>query len=503
MTKTKKTDPSHKTPKAKYITAIFIAFLLGYLVRTGCAPVTSSPDQTKPVSTTASEWTCSMHPEVRSSKPGKCPKCAMDLIPVETELTQTDSAAPLFKTTEQAKALMQIEVTPVQRKFPEADIRMVGRVEYDETKLAYITAWVPGRLDRLFIDYTGVSVRKGDHMVYIYSPQLLTAQTELIQALQSAESLNENASPLLRQTAQTKIDAVREKLRLLGLTPQQIKDIETTKIPSDHMTIYSPAEGIVVEKNAQQGMYVQTGTRIYTIADLLQVWVKLDAYESDLSWLRYGQKVEFTTVSYPGQTFTGTIAFIDPVLNEKTRTVKVRVNAPNSDSLLKPGMFVKAIVRPKLTTAGKVMEPALAGKWICPMHPDIIKETAGSCDICEMPLVTTESLGYVSIDPEKSQMPLLIPASAPLITGKRAIVYIQDQTADKPTYNAAEITLGPKAGDYYIVTSGLTEGQLVVTKGNFKIDSALQIQAKPSMMSPPGSSPDDTAPPGGHSHDHN
>ena len=137
------------------------------------------------------------------------------------------------------------------------------------------------------------------------------------------------------------------------------------------------------------------------------------------------------------------------------------------------------------------------------MHPDIIKETPDSCDISEMPLVTTESLGYVSADPEKAQMPLVIPASAPLITGKRAIVYIQDQTADKPTYTAAEVTLGPKAGDYYIVTSGLTEGQLVVTKGNFKIDSALQIQAKPSMMSPPDTDPVDTTPPGGHSHDHN
>ena len=143
------------------------------------------------------------------------------------------------------------------------------------------------------------------------------------------------------------------------------------------------------------------------------------------------------------------------------------------------------------------METHLTGKWICPMHPDIIKETSGSCDICQMPLVTTESLGYVSADPEKTQMPLVIPASAPLITGKRAIVYIQDTAADKPTYTAVEVTLGPKAGEYYIVHSGLSEGQLVVTKGNFKIDSALQIQAKPSMMSPT-----DTEAPGGLGHDH-
>jgi len=213
------------------------------------------------------------------------------------------------------------------------------------------------------------------------------------------------------------------------------------------------------------------------------VWVYLDAYESDMMWIRYGQEVEFETEAYPGEVFAGTISFIDPVLNAKTRTVKLRVDVENPDGKLKPEMFVRAVVRAKVAQGGRVMDEAMAGKWICPMHPDVVKDGAGSCDICGMDLVTTESLGYVKVDAPK-EAPLIIPASAPLITGKRAVVYVQLRDKEKPTYEGREVVLGPRAGDYYIVKSGLDEGEIVVTKGNFKIDSALQIRAKPSMMNP-------------------
>jgi len=232
-------------------------------------------------------------------------------------------------------------------------------------------------------------------------------------------------------------------------------------------------------------MYVDTGTKIYTIADLSRLWVKLDAYESDMMWIRYGQEVEFTTEAYPGEVFTGRISFIDPVLDPKTRTVKLRVNIDNPDVKLKPEMFVRAVVRARVSAGGRVMDVAMVDKWICPMHPDVVKDSQGMCDICEMDLVTAESLGYVAVD-EVAEAPVVIPASAPLITGKRAVVYVQVPDKEKPTFEGREVVLGPRAGDYYIVESGLSEGQMVVTKGNFKIDSALQIQAKPSMMNPSG-----------------
>ncbi|HDZ22489.1 hypothetical protein LCGC14_0494770 [marine sediment metagenome] len=437
------------------------------------------------------EWTCSMHPEVRRLEPGLCPKCGMKLIPVKP--TKAGGLRE-FSVSEAGKALMDIETVAVERKFVQAEIRMVGEIDYDETRLAYITAWVPGRLDKLYVDYTGVPVQKGDHMVYIYSPELLSAQEELLQAREAVEALVRSDVGIVREMSEATVVASREKLRLLGLAPEQIETLEATGQAEDHLTIYSPVAGIVIHKNAQEGMYVSTGSRIYTLADLSQVWVKLDAYESDLIWVRYGQTVEFTTISHPGETFTGTIAFIDPILTPGTRTVKVRVNAPNAAGKLKPGMFVKAIVRAQVAAGGKVMDPHLAGKWMCRMHPEIVKEGPGVCDICEMPLERTESLGYVGIDPDKTDKPLVILATAVLRTGTRAIVYVEKPDAEEPTFVGREILLGPRAGDYYIVRSGLAEGDRVVRRGNFKIDSALQILAKPSMMSPEGGAA------GGHDH---
>ncbi|MFC1766294.1 efflux RND transporter periplasmic adaptor subunit, partial [Planctomycetota bacterium] len=217
--------------------------------------------------------------------------------------------------------------------------------------------------------------------------------------------------------------------------------------------------------------------------DLSQVWIKLDAYESDLQWLRYGQTVEFTTVAYPGEVFTGTVAFIAPSLDPKTRTAKVRVNVPNADGRLKPEMFVKAVAQAEVAVGGKVLDAALAGRWICPMHPEIVKDEASTCDLCEMDLVTAESLGYVA-EAVATEKPLVIPVSAALVTGTRAVVYVQKPDTEKPTFEGREIVLGPRAGDFYLVRSGLKEGELVVIRGNFKIDSALQILAKPSMMTP-------------------
>ncbi len=478
--------------RPKVALAVVIGILIGIISHWGLSPaqmaheehaVKASGEQTAEVKTW---WTCSMHPEIRLPKPGLCPKCRMKLIPVRDQLSGEMAGMRQFTISENAKALMDVETAMVERKFVTAQIRMVGKVEYDETRLAYLTAWVPGRLDRLYVDYTGVSVNKGDHMVYLYSPELLSAQEELLQAIQAVQNVKDSGSEIIREVTAGTLVAAREKLRLWGLNPEQIEKIEEQKTVSDHITIYAPTSGIVIHRSAQLGMYVKTGTRIYTIADLSHVWVKLDAYESDLMWLRYGQEIEFTVVSYPGELFRGTISFIDPVLNPTTRTIKIRVDVPNPDGRLKPEMFVHAVVRANVAAGGKVMDPKLAGKWICPMHPSVVKDEPGKCDICEMPLVETESLGYISAYPDISEKPLVIPVSAALVTGTRAIVYVELTDKNKFTYEGREIVLGPRAGDYYLVRSGLKEGELVVTMGNFKIDSALQIQAKPSMMTPEG-----------------
>jgi Cu(I)/Ag(I) efflux system membrane fusion protein len=485
--------------RAKKVPFLVVVFALGFFLKWAITDPTQPAESTHVHTAQALEkkqvWTCSMHPQYKLPKPGLCPSCNMDLIPLIVDETEMATSMRQLSVSESAKKLMDIEVAAVERKFVTASVRMVGKVDYDETKLAYITAWVPGRLDRLYVDYTGVPVNKGEHLVDLYSPELISAQEALLEAIKAAKGIGDTELHVMQEMTGAMLNDAREKLRLWGLTGEQIAKIERTGKVEDQITIYAPMSGIVIHKNAVEQMYVSTGTRLYTIADLSQVWIKLDAYESDLEWLRYGQQVEFTAVSHPGEVFRGTISFIDPILNEKTRTVKVRVNVPNPQGKLKPGMFVKAIARSKVAASGPIMDADLVGKWMCPMHPEIVKSTSGECDLCEMPLVQTESLGYVSADSQQVQAPLVIPISAALVTGTRAIVYVQIPDANKPTFEGREIVLGPKAGDYYLVRSGLQEGELVVVKGSFKIDAELQIVAKPSMMTPDGAG-------GGGLHDH-
>lgn len=426
-----------------------VAFSLGGLLLSGGNPNESMAADNGHSTENASKseeptlWTCSMHPQIKLPNPGKCPICFMDLIPLETGHGGDELDPNQIRMSETAVKLAEIQTTPVKRAFAERTVRMVGKLNYDETRVSYITAWVPGRLDKLFIDYTGARVSKGDHMVHMYSPELISAQEELLQAKKAVSALNNTKSTILKSTANETLRSAREKLRLYGLSKNQIDSIEKGNTPMEHLTITAPAGGVVVHKEAKEGMYVTTGTRIYTIADLSRLWVMLQAYESDLPWLREGQHVKFTSPSFPGETFDAVIDFIDPVVDQKTRTVDIRAEVDNSDGRLKPEMFV----------SGKVQS-------------------------------TIDSKGIVN-KPEKAEnAPLVIPASAPLITGKRAVVYVQVPDSEGVVFEGREIALGPRAGDYYVVKGGLSEGEKVVTNGAFKIDSELQIQAKPSMMSP-------------------
>jgi len=477
-----------------------VAFAAGFAVHWGLsaarppagkiAAATTRPGASRE---TAQQWTCSMHPSVRKPGPGTCPICKMDLIPLENA-----SSGPVdprrLALSKAAAALMRVETVPVERRYVTAEVRMVGKVDYDETRLAYLTAWMPGRLDRLFADYVGMPIGKGDHMVEIYSPDLLAAQEEFLQAREATRGLRSGDSALLRESVRAAFEAAREKLRLLGLTDAQVEALAARGKATDRLTIYAPAGGIIVAMAARQGMYVKTGQRLFTIADLSHVWVRLDAYEQDLGWLRYGQTAELTTESLPGRTFTGRVSFLDPVLNEPTRTVRVRVNAPNGDGALKPGMFVRAVVRSNVAAGGRVMAPSLAGKWISPMHPEVVKDAPGKCDVCGMPLVRAEELGYAAVDPNDTPPPLVVPASAVLRTGKRAIAYVALPDRDRPTFEMRQVTLGQRAGEHFLVRSGLEEGERVVVRGNFKIDSERQIRGLPSMMAPEGGGP------AGHAH---
>ena len=438
-------------------------------------------------------YTCSMHPTVRLKDPkAKCPICFMDLIPVMDNAGGEGMEMRLVLS-EASKAMSQIETTKVGRFYPSAESRLFGKLVYDETSVARLSAYFPGRIDRLFVNYVGVTVQEGDHLAKIYSPDLLAAFEELRQAKKSFD-LAVDGSQFLRETSSQTLIASREKLRLFGLTQQQVDDVETGSFDSDELTIYSPIGGVVTHLAAREGDYLKTGDPIATVSDLSRLWLDLEAYESQLAMLRWGLPVTFTVEAHPGEEFEGQISFIEPIVDERTRTAAVRVAVDNTDMRLKPGMFSTAVVRAKVAADGAVLSDELAGKWVSPMHPTIVKNEKGTCEICGMDMVTAESLGVVG---NSSQwiMPLVIPRTAVLFTGTRSVVYIQVPDQEAPTYEGRTIELGTRAGDYYTVRSGLKEGDDVVVHGAFRIDSAMQILAKPSMMMPSGGGSG-----GGHNH---
>ncbi len=476
-----------RTSAAVAVALIFGALALGWsLGRSSSAPARPAvadehADHGPAVFNAENQYyTCSMHPSVRLTDPdAKCPICFMSLIPVEeTGAGANDNSPATVTLSAAAMALARVETAPVERRYIDAEVRLFGVVAYDETRIARITAYFPGRIERLFVNYTGVPVAAGEHVAEVYSPDLLAAFEELRQASRTSLS----GAGIMRDSAADLLRAAREKLRLFGLTQAQIAAAERGDISGDAFEIFSPMSGVVTQLAAREGDYIQTGTPIATVADLDRLWLDLRAYESDLSMLRWGQRVSFTVAAIPGETFTGDVSFIDPVVDRQSRTTVVRVAVDNRERRLKPGMYANAVVSVTLSDRGVITGDSLAGLHVCPMHPTEVTHEPGACAVCGMDLVPADTLRA-----ERDQggvPPLVIPRSAALVTGARAVVYVRASDHDAHVFEGREVVLGPRAGDYYIVRSGLREGEHVVVRGAFRLDSEMQIQAKPSMMSP-------------------
>lgn len=275
------------------------------------------PRETPQDRTEAEVWTCSMHPQIRLPKPGRCPICGMALIPVLRLAAETTGI-------EQRAGL---ETEPVTRRELFKEVRTVGKLDYNERRVAYIAARAAGRVDRIYADFTGIVVNEGDHLVDIYSPELNVAQRELLIGLEAHE--REQKRPLSEgrnSFAESTLESARTKLRLLGILPEQISEIEKTKKTTTHLTIFAPIGGTIIEKDVRLGQYLKAGDPLYRIADLDPIWLYLNIYEYDLAWVRYGQQVDVGLEAYPGGTFRGTVVFVDPFLDDATRTIRVRVN---------------------------------------------------------------------------------------------------------------------------------------------------------------------------------
>ena len=363
-------------------------------------------------------WTCAMHPQIRMDHEGKCPICGMELILLNQGKDQkTDSDAVSFS--KEAMELANVATSIVSHKQPAKEVRLYGKVQADERLLQNQVAHISGRIEKLMVNFTGEPVRQGQTLAVIYSPELITAQQELLEAAKSKQNQPEI------------YDAAKEKLKQWKLSDAQISQIERTGKVKNNFEVYSNTSGIVTAKRVNTGDYVSQGAVLFDIANLSNVWVLFDAYESDLPFLKVGNAISFTLQAIPGKTFTASIKFIDPVIDPVNRVAKVRVEVNNAGAKLKPEMYATGLVRANLN---------------------------------------------------EYRDKLVIPRSAVLWTGKRSIVYVKQPKTEEANFKIREIELGPMLGNSYVVESGLAEGEEIVTDGTFSVDAAAQLAGKPSMM---------------------
>ncbi|QJP34765.1 efflux RND transporter periplasmic adaptor subunit [Nonlabens sp. Ci31] len=364
-------------------------------------------------------WTCSMHPQIMKSEPGDCPICGMELIPAES--SAEGLAANEIKMTKNAMALANIQTTTVGSGAASDDEGMIslsGKIAANEENNSVQASYFDGRLEKLNVSYEGQQVSRGQLLATIYAPQLVAAQQELI----TAASLKESQPELYQ--------AVRNKLKNWKLSESQINTIESSGKVRDNYPVYATVSGTVVLVMAAEGDYLKQGQPILKVTNLNSVWAEFDAYESQLSNLKEGQQIKVTTNAYANKEFDATVSFIDPMLNNATRTLTVRATLKNTEGIFKPGMFVT---------------------------------------------------GKLKGETNRNEESLTVPASAVMWTGERSLVYIKT-SLNEPVFEMREVRIGNRSGENYTITAGLQNGDEIVTNGTFTVDAAAQLQGKKSMM---------------------
>ncbi len=368
-------------------------------------------------------YTCPMHPSVISDRPGACPVCGMALVKkspqqeMASEEMENIYAVSLSPT---QRVLANVATEPVFRRALSREIEAVGVVDIAEPLQATVSARFRGRIEKLFVNYTGEQVKKGQPLFEMYSPDLITGKREFLLAIDALSAAKEAGIEQNIRMQEGLLRAIRDRLHIhFGMTDEQIAELESGGRVSNTVRFLSPIAGTVIRKQALEGQYVDEGMALYELADLSTVWMYLDVYEKDARFIRINQPLQITTEAYPGETFSGRAVFIDPVMNSETRTFRIRAEFSNPHLRLKPRMYVRAQIK--------------------------------------------VSLGR----------PLVIPASAVISTGKRTVVWVEV----KPNvFEPRDVVLGSTSDLYYEVISGLMEGDEIAVSGGYLIDSESQLR---------------------------
>ncbi|PCJ64342.1 MAG: efflux transporter periplasmic adaptor subunit [Bacteroidetes bacterium] len=402
-----------------YTAILFGGFFLGWLIFGKNIPRDTDHNHDA-VSEKGQIWTCSMHPQIRMKESGDCPICGMDLIPLKN--SQSDNPMSI-KMSPTAMQLANVQTAIISKGNAVKELQVNGKIQPDERYESTQTSHISGRIEQLKINYTGEQVYKGQVLAYIYSPELITAQKEVFEA-----------QKIMRLQPKLFI-AAKEKLKNWKLSDNTINGIiETGKI-IENFPVRADISGIVTDKLVNQGDYINRGEPLYKISNLNKLWILFDLYESDLSWVKKGDRVTYSLNAVSGKTFEGNIAFIDPVVNPKTRTSKARIEVNNTNEKLKPEMLVNGTIKSSISANGNT---------------------------------------------------IVVPKTAVMWTGKKSIVYKKLESSDGVSFMLTKVTLGPSLGDSYIIQSGITEGDEIAINGTFSIDAAAQLAGKPSMMNPEG-----------------
>ncbi len=400
-----------------YIGILGAGLALGWLIFGNSSNNEDSSEEDSSLIKKEEIWTCSMHPQIQLSEPGDCPLCGMDLIPLES--SKSNSNPLVFEMTDDAIKIANIQTTVISSGSKNSNgLKLSGKIKADETNSASIVSHVSGRIEKLFISYTGEEVRKGQKIASIYSPRLITAQKELLEAYKVKE-----ANPKL-------FEATSNKLKFWKITESQIQSIIKSKEAIESFDIYSGFSGVVLNKKVSVGDYLNEGEVLFDIQNLNQLWAVFDVYENDLTSIKKGDKISFTSTGIANKTFVSKIVFVDPVINPTTRTASVRAIINNYNKALKPEMFLEGIV-------------------------NNVKSNKESVNV---------------------------PKSAVLWTGERSVVYIKLPNLSTPSFEFREVTLGESNGANYTVLNGLSNGDEVVTNGAFVIDASAQLNNQASMM---------------------